>query len=77
MSSSDCYMTAKDGSMGFQPMRPRLAVLASGSGTNLQAVLDQIAAGKLAADVAVVISNNSDSVALERARKAGIAAVHW
>ncbi|MBI5869193.1 MAG: phosphoribosylglycinamide formyltransferase [candidate division Zixibacteria bacterium] len=58
-------------------MRLRLAILASGSGTNLQAVLDQIAEGKLAADVAVVISNNSDSQALERARKVGIEAVHW
>jgi phosphoribosylglycinamide formyltransferase-1 len=55
----------------------RLGVLASGSGTNLQAILDKTASGELNAGVAVVISNNSDSFALERARKAGVAAVHW
>ena len=55
----------------------RLAVLASGSGSNLQAILDRIATGDLDAKVTVVISNNSDSFALERARKAGVRAVHW
>jgi phosphoribosylglycinamide formyltransferase-1 len=48
-----------------------LGVLASGSGTNLQAVLDAIAAGKLDARVAVVVSNVPGAGALERARKAG------
>ena len=55
----------------------RLAVLASGSGSNLQAILDKIASGELNAKVTVVISNNSDSFALERARKAGVEAVQW
>jgi phosphoribosylglycinamide formyltransferase 1 len=55
----------------------RLAVLASGSGTNLQAILDEIASGRLNAKVVVVISNNSEAFALERARKVGIRAVHW
>ena len=52
-----------------------LGVLASGSGTNLQAVLDAIAAGKLDARVAVVVSNVEGAGALERARSAGVPAV--
>src|SRR5437660_5503328 len=50
----------------------RLAVLASAGGTTLQNLLDQIAAGRLAAQVVLVISNNADAYALERARRAGI-----
>src|SRR3989304_134198 len=57
--------------------RLRVGVLASGSGTNLQAILDRISSEELDADVVVVISNNSESFALERARKAGIEAIHW
>jgi phosphoribosylglycinamide formyltransferase-1 len=57
--------------------RLRVGVLASGSGTNLQAVLDKISSGELNADIVVAVSNNSDSLALERARKSGIEAVHW
>jgi len=53
----------------------RLGVLASGSGTNLQAIMDHCQAGELAAQVVVVISNVSDAFALERARRAGIPAV--
>jgi len=52
-----------------------LGVLASGSGTNLQAVLDAIAAGKLDARVAVVVSNVQDAGALDRARSAGVPTV--
>lgn len=52
-----------------------LGVLASGGGTNLQAVLDAIAAGELDARVAVVVSNVAGAGALERARKAGAPAV--
>jgi len=51
----------------------RLGVLISGGGSNLQAILDAIDAGKLDAAVTVVISNNPDAYGLERARKAGIA----
>lgn len=50
----------------------RLAVLISGSGTNLQAILDAIASGKLHARVAVVLSNKAEAGGLERARQAGI-----
>lgn len=50
----------------------RLGVLASGSGTNLQEILDKCAAGRLPAVVKVVVSNLADAYALERARQAGV-----
>jgi len=53
-----------------------LAVLASGEGTTLQAVLDACAAGRVPARVAVVISNNEAAGALRRARAAGVPARH-
>lgn len=52
-----------------------LGVLVSGSGTNLQAILDAVAAKALDARVAVVVSNVAGAGALERARKAGVEAV--
>jgi phosphoribosylglycinamide formyltransferase-1 len=55
----------------------RVAVLASGSGTNLQSLLDRCQSGSLPATVVVVISNNRDAYALERARRASVLAVHW
>lgn len=54
----------------------RLAVLASHTGTILQAVMDACAGGELNARVALVVSNNSTSRALARAREAGVPAVH-
>lgn len=54
----------------------KLAVLVSGGGTNLQAILDAIDAGKITnAKVEVVISNNPGAYALERAAKHGVEAV--
>ena len=54
----------------------RIAVLVSGGGTNLQAILDAIDSGKITnAKVEVVISNNPGAYALERARDHGIEAV--
>ena len=50
----------------------RLAVLASGNGTTLQAIIDSIKAGELDAKIKIVISNNCNAYALERAREAGI-----
>ena len=50
----------------------RLGVLISGSGTNLQAILDSIEKKTLDAEVAVVISNKADAAGLERAKKAGV-----
>jgi phosphoribosylglycinamide formyltransferase-1 len=52
-----------------------LGVLASGAGTNLQAILDAIAARQLDARVAVVVSNVSGAGALARARDAHVEAV--
>ena len=49
-----------------------LGVLVSGTGTNLQAILDAIAAGTLDARVAVVVSNVAGAGALERAKAAGV-----
>ena len=54
----------------------RLGVMVSGRGTNLQSIIDVCEAGKIDAEVVVVISNKADAYALERARKHGIAAVH-
>jgi phosphoribosylglycinamide formyltransferase-1 len=54
----------------------RLGVLASGRGTNLQAILDAIDAGRCPARVAVVVSDRAEAAALDRARRAGIEAVH-
>lgn len=56
--------------------KPRIGVLVSGRGSNLQAVIDNIGNGSLSAEVAVVISDQADAFALERARKHGIPAVH-
>jgi phosphoribosylglycinamide formyltransferase-1 len=50
----------------------RIGVLISGRGSNLQAIIDAIAAATLDADVAVVISNTHDAAGLERAKRAGI-----
>jgi phosphoribosylglycinamide formyltransferase 1 len=53
-----------------------IGVLVSGSGTNLQSILDACAGKGLKARVACVISNKSDAYALERAKSAGIPALH-
>ncbi len=51
----------------------KTAVLVSGGGTNLQALIDAQAAGKLpSAELALVIASRPDAYALERAQKAGI-----
>ena len=57
------------------PKRLRVGVLASGGGTNLQAIIDNGISGKIDAEVVVVISD-VECGALERARKAGIPAEH-
>jgi phosphoribosylglycinamide formyltransferase-1 len=53
-----------------------IGVLASHEGTTLQSLLDACADGRIQAQVAVVISNNSDAGALRRARAAGVRTVH-
>jgi len=52
--------------------RLRVGVLASGRGSNLQAIIDAIEAGKLDARIVLVLSNKQDAAALERARKHGL-----
>jgi phosphoribosylglycinamide formyltransferase-1 len=54
----------------------RLGVLISGRGSNLQAIIDAVAAGHLPATIAIVISNRADSAGLQRARDAGIEIRH-
>ncbi|MEN6627668.1 MAG: phosphoribosylglycinamide formyltransferase [Candidatus Sumerlaeia bacterium] len=54
----------------------RIGVLASHGGSNMQAIVDRIAAGRLDARIVLVISNNSQSGAMERARKAGLPTLH-
>lgn len=49
-----------------------VGVLVSGSGSNLQSLIDHIDQGKLDAEIRLVLSNNSDAFALERCRKHGI-----
>lgn len=53
----------------------RIGVLVSGGGSNLQAILDAVAAKTLDAEVAVVLSNVATAGGLERARAAGVPAV--
>lgn len=53
----------------------RVAVLASGNGSNLQALLDRVASGHVDARVALVVSDNPAAPALERARRASVPAV--
>ena len=54
----------------------KTAVLVSGGGTNLQAILDAVDAGEITnAEISVVISNNPGAYALERARAKGVEAV--
>jgi phosphoribosylglycinamide formyltransferase 1 len=56
--------------------RTRLVVLASGTGSNLQAVIDATVDGRLPADIVAVVSDRADAGALLRAGAAGIPACH-
>jgi phosphoribosylglycinamide formyltransferase 1 len=53
----------------------RLGILISGRGSNFEAIAGSVAAGRLGADIAVVISNRADAPGLEAARHRGIEAV--
>jgi phosphoribosylglycinamide formyltransferase-1 len=57
------------------PAIKRVAVLVSGRGSNLQALIDAADAGRLGGQIAVVVSNVASAPALSLARQAGIAAV--
>ncbi|MBO4937467.1 MAG: phosphoribosylglycinamide formyltransferase [Oscillospiraceae bacterium] len=54
-------------------MKARIAVFVSGGGTNLQALIDAQGRELISGKIALVVSNNADAYALERAKKAGIA----
>jgi phosphoribosylglycinamide formyltransferase-1 len=54
----------------------RVAVLISGEGSNLQALIDAAKAGQLGASIVAVVSNRGAARGLERARAAGIEALH-
>ncbi len=56
--------------------RAKIAVLISGRGSNLQSIIDATATGQLDAAIAVVISNRAGAAGLDRARDAGIEALH-
>lgn len=53
----------------------KLGILLSGRGSNFEAIANSVAAGKVAAEIAVVVSNNPTARGLERARERGIDAV--
>ena len=50
----------------------KIVVLISGSGSNLQAIIDNIQTGNIKAEISAVISNRADAFGLERAEKTGI-----
>jgi phosphoribosylglycinamide formyltransferase-1 len=54
----------------------RVGILVSGRGSNLQAIIDKSKSGEIDAEVAVVLSDNPDAYALERAKQAGIEAIY-
>ena len=56
---------------------PRLVVFVSGSGTNLQAILDAITSGSLRAEVRLVVSNRKAAFGLTRASQAGIPTLYF
>lgn len=56
---------------------PRLVVMISGGGTNLQAIIDAIADGKLDAEVVLVVSNRKFAYGLTRAQNAGIPTLYF
>lgn len=55
--------------------KPRLCVLISGNGSNLQAMIDSVQSGRLHADIVAVIANKANAYGLARAEQAGIPAV--
>lgn len=56
---------------------PRLVIMISGSGTNLQAIMDAITAGRLDAEIVLVVSNRKAAYGLVRAQQAGIPQLYF
>ena len=72
--SASATNTSRDRDAGAQRPPVKLGVLISGSGTNLQAIIDAIERRELRAEIGLVISNRAGAQGLERARRHGIAA---
>lgn len=65
------YLSSKQG-ITFMPIKPtKIAVLASGGGSNMQAIMDAISRGEIHGLISMVISDTPDAFALSRAEKAG------
>lgn len=62
----------KEGGGEKEGAHVNIAVLCSGYGTNLQAIIDKAASGHIPAKIAIVVSDNKNAFALERAKIAGI-----
>lgn len=58
-------------------MKPRIVVLISGSGTNLQALMDAVQNGSLEAEIALVVTNRKAAFGLVRAKNAGIPTLYF
>jgi formyltetrahydrofolate-dependent phosphoribosylglycinamide formyltransferase len=71
--SRDSRNTVQDG----VPEKPRIVVLISGSGSNLQALMDAVQDGRLQAQIALVVSNRKTAFGLERAERAGIPTLYF
>ncbi|MCA9955755.1 MAG: phosphoribosylglycinamide formyltransferase [Ardenticatenaceae bacterium] len=56
---------------------PRLVILISGSGSNLQAILDAVADGRITAVPALVVSNRKEAYGLVRAEEAGVPTAYF
>lgn len=57
-------------------MKPKLGILASGRGSNAEALMEHIEKGKLDAEIAVVLSDKPDAPVLEKARKHNLKALY-
>jgi formyltetrahydrofolate-dependent phosphoribosylglycinamide formyltransferase len=57
--------------------KKRIVLLVSGSGTNLQALIDAVENGRLAAEIVLVVSNRKAAYGLVRAAQAGIETLYW
>ena len=74
---TDSTKTGREGGTrpGSDQGRLKLMVMASGSGTNLKAILEACRQGKVSAEVVLVVSDNPGALALVKAREYGVAAV--
>ena len=63
--------------MSHNPNLPRLVVMISGSGTNLQAIIDAVGNGRLSVNIVLVVSNRTAAYGLVRAENAGIPTLYF